>query len=186
MTTVTVHAGASGALNEIVFGSPAQAAGEPVTPGDASGVPSPYDYLLVALGACTSMTLALYAHRKKWPLAGVTVELRHSRIYAEDCADCETKEGRIDQIDTSISIAGSLSDEQRARLLEIAAKCPVHRTLTSEIVIRPRLVEARARSSSSRPALQRDLGPRPAEQDTGEGRGDPEGTSPATRRGSPR
>lgn len=89
------------------------------------------------------MTLALYARRKQWPLERVTVELRHSRIYAEDCADCETKESKIDQIDTSISLAGSLSDEQRARLLEIAAKCPVHRTLTSEIVIRPKLADNR-------------------------------------------
>jgi putative redox protein len=69
------------------------------------------------------------------------VALQHSRIYAEDCADCETKEGQLDRIDTSISVAGSLSDEQRARLLEIAGKCPVHRTLTSEIDIRPRWVE---------------------------------------------
>ena len=87
------------------------------------------------------MTLALYARRKQWPFEGVTIELQHSRIYAADCAECETKEGMLDRIETSIALAGSFSDEQRARLLEIAEKCPVHRTLTSEIDIRSRLVD---------------------------------------------
>jgi putative redox protein len=85
------------------------------------------------------MTLALYARRKAWPLEDVTVTLHHSRIHATDCAECETKEGMLDHIDTEIVLRGSLSAEQRAKLLEIAQKCPVHRTLTSEINIRTRL-----------------------------------------------
>jgi len=85
------------------------------------------------------MTLALYARRKQWPLEGITVTLEHSRIHAVDCAECETKEGRIDRIDREILLAGPLDDGQRARLLEIAERCPVHRTLTSEVGIRTRL-----------------------------------------------
>ena len=85
------------------------------------------------------MTLALYARRKQWRLEGVTVRLQHSRIHAADCAECETKEGKLDRIDREIALEGPLDDEQRARLLEIASKCPVHRTLTSEIKIRTRL-----------------------------------------------
>jgi putative redox protein len=85
------------------------------------------------------MTIALYARRKQWPLVDVTVRLNHTKIHAADCADCETREGKIDQIDTEITLAGALSEEQRTRLLEIAEKCPVHRTLTSEIRIRTRL-----------------------------------------------
>jgi uncharacterized OsmC-like protein len=85
------------------------------------------------------MTVALYARRKQWPLEAVTVTLRHSRIHAADCAECETKEGRLDRIEREIALAGPLGDEQRARLLEIAERCPVHRTLTSEISIRTRL-----------------------------------------------
>jgi putative redox protein len=85
------------------------------------------------------MTVALYARRKQWPLDGVTVRLTHSRIHAEDCADCETKEGKLDQIESELSFSGLLTGEQRARLLEIAGKCPVHRTLTSEIKVRTRL-----------------------------------------------
>ena len=85
------------------------------------------------------MTLALYARRKQWPLESVTVTLTHSRIHAQDCAECETKEGKLDRIDTEIALVGALDAEQRARLLEIAGKCPVHRTLTSEINIRTRL-----------------------------------------------
>jgi uncharacterized OsmC-like protein len=85
------------------------------------------------------MTLALYARRKGWPLDGVTVRLTHSRIHAQDCADCETKEGKLDQIEREIVLSGRLDDTQRARLAEMADKCPVHRTLTSEIKIRTRL-----------------------------------------------
>jgi putative redox protein len=86
------------------------------------------------------MTVALYARRKQWPLQDVTVRLQHSRIYAADCAECETKEGMLDRIERGISLNGPLSEEQRSRLLEIAERCPVHRTLTSEINIRTRLV----------------------------------------------
>jgi uncharacterized OsmC-like protein len=86
------------------------------------------------------MTIALYARRKQWSLEGVTVRLHHSRIHAADCAECDTKEGMLDRIEREISLSGSLDHEQRARLLEIAERCPVHRTLTSEINIRSRLV----------------------------------------------
>jgi putative redox protein len=85
------------------------------------------------------MTVALYARRKQWPLEGITVTLEHSRIHAVDCAECETKEGMLDRIERDIALAGPLDDEQRARLLEIAERCPVHRTLTSEVTIRTRL-----------------------------------------------
>ena len=85
------------------------------------------------------MTVALYARRKQWPLQDVTVRLRHDRIHAEDCADCETKEGMLDRIESEITLTGPLGEEQRAKLLEIAGKCPVHRTLTSEIKIESRL-----------------------------------------------
>jgi putative redox protein len=86
------------------------------------------------------MTIALYARRKQWPLEGVTVLLQHSRIHAIDCAECETKEGMLDRIEREIALTGPLDEEQRARLLDIANRCPVHRTLTSEINIRSRLV----------------------------------------------
>jgi putative redox protein len=103
--------------------------------GDDEG-PTPFDLLLAALGSCTSITVTLYAQRKSWPLQGVIARLRHSRIHAEDCAECETKEGKIDRIELDIEFAGPLSSEQRSKLLEIAKKCPVHRTLTSETNIR--------------------------------------------------
>jgi uncharacterized OsmC-like protein len=88
------------------------------------------------------MTLALYARRKQWPLEGVTVKLEHSKIHAVDCAECETKEGMLDRIEREISVSGPLDEQQRARLLEMADRCPVHRTLTSEINIRTRLAPA--------------------------------------------
>ena len=103
--------------------------------GDGLG-PDPYTLLLAALGSCISMTVTLYARRKNWPLQSVTVRLRQKRIHATDCAECErTTEGLVHRIERSVTIEGDLDEEQRARLQEIAHKCPVHRTLSSEIVI---------------------------------------------------
>ena len=110
-------------------------ADEPSEVGGSDAGPDPYSLLLAALGACTSMTLQLYARKKEWPLEKVEVSLRQSHIHAEDCQKCKSKEGRITHIERFISLTGPLSHEQRARLLEIAQKCPVHKTLTSEIFI---------------------------------------------------
>jgi uncharacterized OsmC-like protein/fermentation-respiration switch protein FrsA (DUF1100 family) len=110
-------------------------ADEPLAAGGDDTGPGPYDFVLAGLGACTSMTMRLYADRKSLPLERTTVTLQHSRIYAEDCAECETKAGMLDQIDLAIAMEGNLDPEQRKRLMEIADKCPVHRTLTSEIRI---------------------------------------------------
>jgi uncharacterized OsmC-like protein/alpha/beta superfamily hydrolase len=113
-------------------------ADEPVAQGGFDSGPGPYDLLLAGLGACTSMTLRLYAERKGLPLGPVKVTLTHRKIHAEDCAECETKGGLLDEITREIRLAGPLDDTQRARLLEIADKCPVHRTLESEVIIRTR------------------------------------------------
>jgi uncharacterized OsmC-like protein/alpha/beta superfamily hydrolase len=114
-------------------------ADEPTDVGGDDTGPGPYDYLLAGLGACTSMTLRLYAERKQLPLERVVVRLRHQKIHASDCADCETREGKLDQIQRTLELAGALDDASRQRLLEIADKCPVHRTLTSEVKIRTTL-----------------------------------------------
>ena len=110
-------------------------ADEPISAGGQDAGPGPYDFLLAGLGACTSMTMRLYADRKSLPLDRVTVTLKHSKIYAKDCAECETRDGMLDQIERDIAIDGALDAEQRKKLMEIADKCPVHRTLTSEIDI---------------------------------------------------
>src|SRR5881409_4097625 len=140
---VVVRGGADSFKQEIAVGKHALVADEPVSAGGGDAGPDPYDYLLASLGVCTSMTVGLYARRKQFPLENITVSLRHSRIYAEDCEECETKEGMLDRIDVEIELTGSLTAEQRAKLMEIAAKCPVHRTLTSEINIRLRTAAAK-------------------------------------------
>ena len=117
-------------------------ADEPVEAGGTDSGPGPYDFLLAGLGACTAMTLRLYAARKKWPLENAHVTLRHAKIHAEDCAACETKSGMLDRIERVVRLDGPLDAEQKARLMEIADKCPVHRTLTSEIRIETRMAQS--------------------------------------------
>lgn len=112
---------------------------EPAEVGGADSGPAPYDLLLLALGACTSMTLRMYAEMKKLPLRRVHVRLSHRKLHAQDCADCATRDGKIDEIRREISLEGDLDEAQRQRLLDIANRCPVHRTLTSEIKIRSSL-----------------------------------------------
>jgi len=138
--SVVVRGSAAGFAQEIHAGPHRLHADEPASAGGTDTGPSPYDLLLAALGACTSMTVAMYARRKAWPLDEVTVHLRHSKIHAADCAECETREGMLDRIERDIHFNGSLTGEQRSRLLEIADQCPVHRTLTSEIKIATREV----------------------------------------------
>jgi len=136
-TTVIVSETRKGTFQqEIISGGHRLVADEPKNVGGLDSGPGPYDLLLAALGACTSMALRLYADGKKWPLTRVEVRLRHDRIYAIDCAECETKEGLIDHIERVITLEGDLDVSQRARLMEMGDKCPVHRTLTSEVEIR--------------------------------------------------
>jgi putative redox protein len=110
-------------------------ADEPVAVGGDDSGPGPYDLLLAGLGACTSMTVRMYAEQKKWPLARVAVDLKHDKVHAADCAECETRAGKIDRIERVLTLEGDLDDAQRARLLEIANKCPVHRTLHAEVQV---------------------------------------------------
>lgn len=133
---VVVRGQASGFLQEAVAGKHTFRVDEPISVGGTEQAPDPYDYLLAGLGACTSMTVGWYARREKIPLENVTVSLRHSRIHAKDCEECETKAGLLDRIDVDVQLTGPLTPEQHAKLMAVAAKCPVHRTLKSEIDIR--------------------------------------------------
>jgi uncharacterized OsmC-like protein len=143
---VAVHGDVRSFKQEITAGKHRLLADEPVSAGGGDAGPDPYDYLLASLGVCTSMTVGFYARRNRWPLENITVSLWHSRIHAKDCDECETKEGMLDRIDVEVELTGSLNEAQHAKLIEIAAKCPVHRTLTSEINIR-------LRAASRAPAL---------------------------------
>lgn len=138
---VRVTIGETGFACRVEAGRHSLLADEPRSvPGGTDTGPSPYDYLLAGLGACTAMTLRMYAERKQWPLTGVSVALEHRRVHASDCADCESTTGRVDEIERVITLDGPLDDEQRRRILEIADRCPVHRTLENEIKIRTRAV----------------------------------------------
>ncbi len=138
---ITVSETAQGKYTQEIFmGTHVLIADEPIEIGGNDLGPSPYDYLLAALGACTSMTLRMYADLKKLPLTKVIVRLQHEKIYANDCSDCENKNSRVDHINRQIELQGDLTIEQRNKLLEIANKCPVHRTLTSKISITTQLV----------------------------------------------
>ncbi|WP_037369166.1 OsmC family protein [Amycolatopsis orientalis] len=134
-TVVVTDAGSGRYTQRVTTAGHEFLADEPASAGGADAGPTPYDLLLSALGTCTSMTLRMYADRKGIPLARTTVRLRHDRVHARDCARCETEVGMISRITREISLEGDLDDAQRARLLEIADKCPVHRTLSHEIAI---------------------------------------------------
>ncbi|OBI74468.1 OsmC family protein [Mycobacterium asiaticum] len=136
-TVTVIEAGTGTYTQQISAGRHTLVADEPEPIGDDAG-PTPYDLLLSALGACTSMTVRMYANRKGWPLERVRVALRHRRIHAKDCADCETKIGWVDHIDREIELTGDLDDAQRQRLMQIANRCPVHQTLTSAVHITTR------------------------------------------------
>ena len=136
---VIVRGAAAGFAQEIIAGPHQFVVDEPTSVGGTGSGPTPYDLLLAGLGSCTSMTIAMYARRKQWPLERVTVRLRHSRVHAEDCAACETRPAALTQIERDIELEGVLDEEQRARLLAIANRCPVHLTLTSQINIRTTL-----------------------------------------------
>ena len=137
--SVVVRTG-EGLRTEIEAGGHTVIADEPDDLGGTDAGPTPYDYLLAALGGCTAMTLRMYADRKGWPLESVTVRLSQDRIHATDCEECETEEGRIDRIGREVELEGPLEDEQRRRLLEIADMCPVHRTLKAEVLVENSLV----------------------------------------------
>src|SRR6476646_2100358 len=138
---IVVRGGSQNFQQEITGGKHHLVADEPTSVGGGDAGPDPYDYLLSSLGVCTSMTIGLYARRNRLPLENITVSLSHSHIYAADCGECETKEGMLDRIDVEVELTGPLTAEQHAKLMQVAAKCPVHRTLTSEINIRLRSVE---------------------------------------------
>jgi putative redox protein len=129
----------SGLQQDIRIGRHHLFSDEPLAAGGTDQGPSPYELLGAAMGACTSMTLRMYAKAKGWPLQRVTVVIRHDKIHAADCAGCETKEGRIDRVEREIALEGPLDDAQKKRLLEIAERCPVHRTLAAEVHVVTRL-----------------------------------------------
>ena len=138
---VIVRTARSGYATDIVAGGHSLTADEPVAVGGTNLGPSPYDFLVAGLGACTSITLRMYADRKGWPLEGIEVALRHQKIHAENCRECEAKSGYLDEIKREIKLEGPLDDEQRQRLLQIADRCPVHRTLHREIRIDSNLID---------------------------------------------
>src|SRR4051812_42241858 len=158
---VVVRSAGGGFRQEVAAGPHRLVVDEPASVGGGDAGPSPYGLLLAALGACTSMTLQMYARTKGWPLESVEVRLSHDRIHAKDCATCETggagsardgrrpqagasTEGKLDRIEREVIVGGPLTDDQRKRLAEIADRCPVPRTLASEIHVQTRMTTASA------------------------------------------
>jgi putative redox protein len=139
--SVIVASTGMGPFEQILLdGRHALRADEPVAVGGGDAGPGPYELLLMALGSCTSMTVNMYAARKNWTLDQVVVRLRHDRVHADDCANCEDPKSMIDRILCSIELVGPLDEAQRKQLIDIAKKCPVHRTLTNKIEVRTDLV----------------------------------------------
>jgi putative redox protein len=136
---VITRIGRSGYVTEIMAAGHGLVADEPVSGGGTDMGPAPFDLLMAGLGTCKAMTLRMYSDRKQWPLEAVTVRLNHKKIDAADCETCQTKEGKLDQFDCEIDLSGELDDQQKQRLLQIADRCPVHRTLHSEIVVKSKL-----------------------------------------------
>ena len=136
---VTAQIGKSRYVTDIIAAGHSLVADEPASMGGTDLGPAPFDLLMAALGACKAMTLRMYSDRKHWPLDGVSVRLSHQKIDAADCETCVTTEGQLDQFDCEIDLSGELDDQQKKRLLQIADRCPVHRTLHSEIVVRSKL-----------------------------------------------
>jgi putative redox protein len=142
--SVCVNSGSTRYVQNISVGPHLFQSDEPSDFGGIDLGPNPYELLLAALGACTSITVRMYAERKQWPLQGLQVGLSYATVHAEDCAECDTKNVMVDRIELGISFIGDLSEDQQRRLLEIANKCPVHRTLVSQVQIQARLTAASA------------------------------------------
>lgn len=136
---IVVHTGLHGLQTEISANGHSLVADEPIAVGGSNSGPTPYDYLVTALGSCTAMTLRMYADHKGWPLESVTVRLKHQKVYAQDCERCVSHNTKLDPIEREIELVGALTTEQKQRLLKIADRCPVHRTLHSEILVKTAL-----------------------------------------------
>ena len=129
------EAGAGNYTQAISNGRHEWTADEPATAGGRDQGPTPYELLCSAVGACVAITVRMYADHKGWPLESISVDVKHGRVHADDCADCETKKGMIDHLYKTVRLVGDLDDDQFARLMQVADRCPVHRTLTREIRI---------------------------------------------------
>jgi uncharacterized OsmC-like protein len=138
-TVIACETGAGRFALDVTAGPHRLPADEPKAVGGDDTGPTPYELLGAALAACTAMTLRLYAGRKGWPLGRISVAVRHEKVHAQDCADCETRDARVDRFERVIEVAGEIPEERRAKLLEIADKCPVHRTLEGPVQVVTRL-----------------------------------------------
>jgi putative redox protein len=137
---VYVNTAGSPYVEEIVVGEHRLLADEPREAGGTDAGPGPYELLLAALGTCTCITVRMYAERRQWPLEAVQIRLTHAKVHAEDCVACETEARSVDQIEMELTLIGDLSEDQRRRLLDIAGKCPIHRTLSSGVKIHTRVL----------------------------------------------